>query len=195
MWLFCLSAQLRIVALVGRYLTNKLMRYRPLLKCSFRGTLKIKPCDSIYYPVLSVVSNCYPRLEGKLPTYYSPVRHWCTSTPVWLACIRHAASVYPEPGSNSQKSFILLHLFYLVFKDLVLLMSFRHKRELLYYNRKSMSSIFWKYFCFFTNNTLFPPDIFNIILQIEKKVKHFFNFFIYVIYRKIKHKKSAYSEE
>ena len=33
--------------------------------------------------------------------YYSPVRHWSASTPVRLACIRHAASVHPEPGSNS----------------------------------------------------------------------------------------------
>ena len=36
--------------------------------------------------------------------YYSPVRH---SSPKWcvrLACIRHAASVHPEPGSNSPLS-------------------------------------------------------------------------------------------
>ena len=37
--------------------------------------------------------------------YYSPVRH---SSPKWsvrLACIRHAASVHPEPGSNSPLSY------------------------------------------------------------------------------------------
>ena len=50
--------------------------------------------------------------------YYSPVRH---SSPKWsvrLACIRHAASVHPEPGSNSplsysfQTTLVCLALFY-----------------------------------------------------------------------------------
>ena len=77
------------------------MRYRPLLKWRFEAPLNTKTCVSVYYPVLSIVSNGYPRLKGRLPIHYSPVRHWCTSTPVWLACIRHAASVHPEPGSNS----------------------------------------------------------------------------------------------
>ena len=59
------------------------------------------------YAVLAIVSNSYPPLPGRLPTRYSPVRdskirvvnyrHLC----VPLACIRHAASVRPEPGSNS----------------------------------------------------------------------------------------------
>ena len=39
---------------------------------------------------------------------------------VRLACIRHAASVHPEPGSNSQCVLSLLHLLCLVFKDLSL---------------------------------------------------------------------------
>ena len=42
---------------------------------------------------------------GRLLMYYSPVRHSCLKTSpqasVRLACIRHAASVHPEPGSNS----------------------------------------------------------------------------------------------
>ena len=33
--------------------------------------------------------------------YYSPVRHSSIAARVRLACIRHAASVHPEPGSNS----------------------------------------------------------------------------------------------
>jgi hypothetical protein len=37
-------------------------------------------------------------LLTRLPLAYSSLR---TSTPVRLACIRHAASVHPEPGSNS----------------------------------------------------------------------------------------------
>ena len=32
---------------------------------------------------------------------YSPVRHSLITQRVRLACVRHAASVYPEPGSNS----------------------------------------------------------------------------------------------
>ena len=49
--------------------------------CGFDGlsdanaSLNTKPCGNVYYPVLSVVSNCYPRLQGRLPTCYSPVRH------------------------------------------------------------------------------------------------------------------------
>ena len=44
-------------------------------------------------------------MRGRSPTCYSPVRH--SSTPasrglsVRLACVKHAASVHPEPGSNS----------------------------------------------------------------------------------------------
>ena len=67
------------------------------------------------YPVLSVVSNGYPRLRGRLPTCYSPVRHGIAT--IRLACIRHAASVNPEPGSNSPKnlSFVLFFSFLLLF--------------------------------------------------------------------------------
>ena len=62
------------------------------------------------YPVLDPVSQAYPEVQGRSPTCYSPVRH--SSTPassrlsVRLACVTHAASVHPEPGSNSpQKRF------------------------------------------------------------------------------------------
>ena len=58
-----------------------------------------------YYAVLAIVSNSYPPLPGRLPTRYSPVRNSSrrasSSFSVLLACIRHAASVHPEPGSNS----------------------------------------------------------------------------------------------
>ena len=57
------------------------------------------------YAVLARVSPGYPPPEGRLVTCYSPVRH---SNPesklsvlVRLACVKHAASVRPEPGSNS----------------------------------------------------------------------------------------------
>ena len=38
---------------------------------------------------------------------YSPVRHSMPKHCVRLACIRHAASVHPEPGSNSPLSLYL----------------------------------------------------------------------------------------
>ena len=62
------------------------------------------------YAVLAVISNCYPPVWGRLPTRYSPVRHSVNLISarrlqqdcfVRLACVKHAASVHPEPGSNS----------------------------------------------------------------------------------------------
>ena len=47
-------------------------------------------------------------LKGRLPMYSSPVRHFTTELPrilVRLACVKRAASVRSEPGSNSQKIF------------------------------------------------------------------------------------------
>ena len=64
------------------------------------------------HKLLCGISTCFQVLSplmGRLPTCYSPVRHssfqLSASTreerSVRLACIRHAASVRPEPGSNS----------------------------------------------------------------------------------------------
>ena len=67
--------------------------------------LTYRRCLPYAYPVLAVVSNRCPGYMGRLPTCYSPVRHWSKSASTFLsvrlACIRHAASVHPEPGSNS----------------------------------------------------------------------------------------------
>ena len=75
-------------------------------------------CSVVFSAVLSdecyliiVISNCYPPVWGRLPTRYSPVRHSVTKIFirriksrcfVRLACVKHAASVHPEPGSNSR---------------------------------------------------------------------------------------------
>ena len=56
------------------------------------------------YPVLARVSPRYSLLEGRLPTCYSPVRRFTPPRREFLArlaCMRHAASVRSEPGSNS----------------------------------------------------------------------------------------------
>ena len=57
----------------------------------------------LYYEVLIQISLGYPPVKGRLHTCYAPVRQSLgpkTYTPR-LACVRPAASVHPEPGSNS----------------------------------------------------------------------------------------------
>ena len=68
----------------------------------------------VLYAVLAKVSLSYPPYKGRLSMYYSPVRDWCIATPVSLACIRHAASVHPEPGSNSLKFIFKLYALSLI---------------------------------------------------------------------------------
>ena len=61
------------------------------------------------FPLPSVcgISLPFDRLSptsGHVPMYYSPVRHSTQGLPpfrVRLACVKHAASVQSEPGSNS----------------------------------------------------------------------------------------------
>ena len=59
------------------------------------------------HAVLASLSGRYPPLEGRSPTRYSPVRHSVSiaTDRVRLACVRHAASVDSEPGSNSHVKF------------------------------------------------------------------------------------------
>src|SRR3546814_5122623 len=54
-----------------------------------------------HHTVLAAISSCYSVPEGRFPR----VTHPCATKPegfVRLACVRHAASVRSEPGSNSQ---------------------------------------------------------------------------------------------
>ena len=56
------------------------------------------------YAVLAVLSDCCPTPEGRLSTCYSPVRHFTRGRSpflVRLACVKPAANVRSEPGSNS----------------------------------------------------------------------------------------------
>ena len=105
-WPCALSGRLPILALVGRYPTNKLIG---------RGLLfqRLATFPSRDYAVLAPVSQGYSTRKDRLPTCYSPVRH-CTRglLPflVRLACVKRAASVDSEPGSNSHLMFVsLLH--------------------------------------------------------------------------------------
>jgi hypothetical protein len=76
---------------------------RPRVHPQPKNLSTTKTCIQWSYPVLDPVSRAYPRAKGRLLTCYSPVRR--SSTPkglsARLACVKHAASVRPEPGSNS----------------------------------------------------------------------------------------------
>ena len=78
---------------------------RPLVTEVFRCSTEVKQPHA----VLARISPGCPPPVGRLLTRYSAVCH--SRTPpkrgllVRLACIRRAASVRPEPGSNSQLSF------------------------------------------------------------------------------------------
>ena len=103
MWPDTLSGRLPVVALVGHHPTNKLIGRGPIPhRKSFPPP---GHATSRVYSVLDPVSQAYPKVQGRSPTCYSPVRHsshpasWALS--VRLACVKHAASVRPEPGSNS----------------------------------------------------------------------------------------------
>src|SRR5688572_12979999 len=71
----------------------------------WRGWLSRQgPQTSPTNAVLAILSDSYPPLKGRLPTCYSPVRHFTQGRSpflVRLACVRPAANVRSEPGSNS----------------------------------------------------------------------------------------------
>jgi hypothetical protein len=100
-WPVALSGRLPVVALVGHHPTNKLIGRGPIPR---RKTFHTPRCPRVSYPVLARVSPGCPRARGRLPTCYSPVRRSVTPRKrrvARLACVKHAASVRPEPGSNS----------------------------------------------------------------------------------------------
>ncbi len=110
MWPFNLSVRLPIVALVGRYPANWLIgresifqRIAPLVKL---------PCDnftscgiSVLFKTLSPSKRQVTHALLTRPPLkrISSIRKLLMYASVRLACVRHAASVRPEPGSNSLK--------------------------------------------------------------------------------------------
>ena len=109
MWLIILSDQLPIVALVGSYPTNKLIGRGPL---SRRHGLTAMPFLCSIAPAQRMRS--YPAFPRAIPhrkvghprvTHPSATNRQTEVHPsVRLACVTHAASVCPEPGSNSPSS-------------------------------------------------------------------------------------------
>jgi hypothetical protein len=101
-WLTILSDQLPITGLVGLYPTNYLIGRGPI---PGRLSFGHDPLGSRRRPVLAAVSRGCPGARGRYPRVTHP---FATRTapegtiPVRLACVRRAASVRSEPGSNSQ---------------------------------------------------------------------------------------------
>ena len=93
MWLIILSNLLWIVGLVGHYPTNYLIQRGPI---PWRNSFLRRE-----YTVLNPVSRDYSVPRGTFPR----VTHPSATKPegfVRLACVKPAASVRSEPGSNSQ---------------------------------------------------------------------------------------------
>ena len=108
MWPIDLSTRLLIVDLVGRYPANYLIRREPIFKRI--APLISRPCDP---DMLCGISSRFQLLS---PTRRQVAHALLTRPPlssdsfdrsliplilVRLACVKHAASVHPEPGSNS----------------------------------------------------------------------------------------------
>ena len=107
-WLVVLSDQLQIVGLVGLYPTNYLICHRPPLEREVRRSPAFLHRA---YAVLIRLSPGYPPLQDTFRCITHPfaTRHQdCSRAAVRLACVRHAASVQSEPGSNSSVQFLLL---------------------------------------------------------------------------------------
>ena len=95
-----LSYPLPVIALVSHYLTNKLIGPRLLSKW-------LAPLPFRDYRVLANLSASYPRLRGRFQgvtnSFATRTSEYCyPNALVRLACLIHAASVHPGPGSNPQ---------------------------------------------------------------------------------------------
>ena len=108
MWPFNLSVRLPIVDLVSRYLTNYLIGREPIFQRI--APLITVSCGTV---ILCGISICFQMLSPserqvahalltRPPlSSLSSIRKLPTDSSVRLACVRRAASVRPEPGSNS----------------------------------------------------------------------------------------------
>ena len=104
MWPFNLSVRLPIVALVGRYLTNQLIGRESILKrinpfpaarCRAVGLCGISSRFQLLSPTPGQVTHALLTRSPLSQEKQAPLDS------VRLACVRRAASVRPEPGSNS----------------------------------------------------------------------------------------------
>jgi hypothetical protein len=115
MWRVTLSRPLPVIALVGRYPTNKLIGHEPLPdRRSFaRRNLRSRGFIRNYRHFRYVPTSrdaAIPESRARYPCIPHPfATNIAPSYPkamsVRLACLSHAASVRSEPGSNSSVSF------------------------------------------------------------------------------------------
>ena len=107
-WPDTLSGRLPVVGLVGHYPTNYLIGRGPIPKRQLamqRPPLTTGPCGPV------ATFGISPPLGGLSPTWGQVTHVLLTRSPLYsgpkgpfrarLACVRHAASVRAEPGSNS----------------------------------------------------------------------------------------------
>jgi hypothetical protein len=105
-WPVNLSARLPVIALVGRYPTNKLIGHRPLREREARRSPPL-PGRRCLQPGPSGISRRFQRLSRTLGQVayalltLSPLDSGAEAPALArLACLIHAASVRSEPGSN-----------------------------------------------------------------------------------------------
>ena len=109
MWPFNLSVRLLIADLVGRYPANYLIRREPIFAriapltpwpCDLGASCGISTNFSVLSPSQRQVAHA---LLTRPPLTF--IRSKLPNQSVRLECVMHAASVYPEPGSNSLKKY------------------------------------------------------------------------------------------
>ena len=112
MWPFNLSVRLLIVDLVSRYPTNYLIRCELIFRRNSFDTKAMRPRYIIGH------YHSFPKAIPVLKADCSHVTHPSATDSiskliftVRLACVRRAASVRPEPGSNSLKKLYKYHSF------------------------------------------------------------------------------------
>ena len=144
------------------------------------------PCA---YAVLAAISNCYPPVWGRLPTRYSPVRHSvtkdfirriCPKCFVRLACVKHAASVHPEPGSNSLNKCLLqvkinswliypFYCFLRIFRSFVFMIlkrTFEECVSLFSYQRSFCFAVCLKQLCYYIMSFPACQELFSTFLKL-----------------------------
>jgi hypothetical protein len=111
-WPYALSGRLPIVALVGRYPTNKLIGRGSLSKHQVLRSPALITADpkAGCYAVLALLSEGYPPLEGRSPTRYSPVCHSTCSPKAAFAFDLHVLGTPPALILSQDQTLKLKHV-------------------------------------------------------------------------------------
>jgi hypothetical protein len=100
-WPVALSGRLPVIALVGHHPTNKLIGREPIPgRKNFPPTTMRQQVISGISPRFRGLSRSLGQVTHVLLTR-SPLEYPRRGLSARLACVKHAASVRPEPGSNS----------------------------------------------------------------------------------------------